>query len=106
MPGYKNMKIPSPGSKKEKRKLLIALDYDECITEDIDFWIQFIKLAMRFGHEVVVVTSRYQKNAPEIQRTIGYHAPIVCTEQNPKRAFCEEHQMFFDIWIDNRPETI
>lgn len=103
MSGYKT---EPADNLRPKKQLSIALDYDECFTEDTAFWRGFIRLAHNAGHKVTIVTARIEKNIDEVMRDCGHICPIIFTSQNPKREHCERHGARFDIWIDDRPETI
>ena len=74
----------------------IALDYDNTITADPEFWTAFVQMANMRGHEVTVVTSRYPGNPIPVTGV-----PIVYCSFTAKR---KHHQA--DIWIDDDPKHI
>ena len=75
----------------------IALDHDGTYTRDPEFWDKFIALVKEAGHEVAVVTCRY-----ETEPIDGLDIPIYYMDRNAKM-FCSFRP---DIWIDNEPLSI
>jgi len=87
----------------------IALDYDGTYNRDKAFWTQFIENAHDREHEIFIVTYRH----PELDHHEDFDllkawmkVETIFTDGNPKRAFCEELGHKFDIWIDDRPESV
>ena len=77
--------------------MIIALDYDGTYTRDPAMWNEFIKLAESAGHDVVIVTKRY--NSEEIESP---PAPVHYMSRRDK-IHCQPSP---DIWIDNNPFDI
>lgn len=81
----------------------IAIDFDETITEDPDFWSDFINLARRHFHEVTIVTFR---------RSDGYNDDITnyANDHNINVVYTagvQKANVFkADVWIDDSPVTI
>lgn len=83
-----------------------ALDYDDTITLDFVFWIDFIDRAKAAGHEVRVVTFRTYQEAESIHQDIKERCDIIATSRAPKREYCAKVGYFPQIWIDDSPEYI
>jgi len=78
--------------------LKIALDYDGTMTKDFPFWEEFIELAKGMGHEVAIVTKRYEEET--IKKDFNVPVYYMC---RINKIFCEFKP---DIWIDNNPFDI
>lgn len=82
----------------------IALDYDNTYTLDPRFWNIVIQLAQRSNHEVHIVTMR-SDTADRIEG-IDF-LPIHYCDGMPKKAFMKDnHNIEYDVWIDDTPEGI
>lgn len=86
--------------------MLIALDYDDTYTADREFWLEFIQLAKKYGHEVVCVTLRFNnlENRQQVKGDIPVSA-YFC-DHNYKRETLEKAGRRVDVWIDDSPECI
>lgn len=80
----------------------LALDYDGTITEDFDFWFNFIDLSITHGHSVFIVTARHS----EPSGFTGVNVSVICTKGQQKSPFCQSIGINIDVWIDDMPETI
>ncbi len=83
----------------------IALDYDGTYTVDPELWDVLVATMKLRGHEVFIVTMRYE-DKEAIER-----APKGCliyyTNRHAKRDYMQGHMRInIDIWIDDRPEFI
>lgn len=88
----------------EEKKPLIALDYDGTITTNVDFWLQFIKMAELAGYRICIVTMRYPSEKVTMDQRVVDACPwIVTTERNAKAEFCTKFGIEPDIWIDDQP---
>ena len=82
----------------------IALDFDQCYTEDYELWDAFIKAAEERGHLVYIVTARYEHEAlPSIPVPAER---IMYTCRKAKRWFMTGRGIEIDIWIDDAPDFI
>ena len=86
------------------RNLKIALDFDDTITVDPEFWSLFIALAKKYKHEVTIVT--FRNDDASDNDDIEYFAlknkvDIVYTNFKQKSACFNA-----DIWIDDLPILI
>lgn len=79
--------------------MLIGLDYDGTITADKAFWKAFIYMARAVGHEVVIVTMRYERET--IDDPMG--CMVYYTERKAKKPWCDAYLLKIDIWIDDEP---
>lgn len=86
----------------------IALDYDETITLDPQFWVAIITWAKASKHEIKIVTSR----PASYYKITGYNddieayakdndVAIIYCDGNPKRMYYDA-----DVWIDDTPASI
>lgn len=88
--------------------MLIALDFDKTYTEDPGLWLSFIDLARERGHQVMIVTMRYEEHEKEaVERQLkGKVDRIIYTGRKGKM----RHMLFLslkpDIWIDDEPKWI
>lgn len=81
----------------------IALDYDECYTEDVFLWKFFIAQAKVKGHSVTFVTYRDSRwNNDDIKLDAEIHGIDIVYTNGKQKAGCFEA----DIWIDDNPVTI
>ena len=80
----------------------IALDYDGTYTEDPGLWYNFIKLALRRGHQVFCVTMRH--GTEELELPFGIE--VIFTRSQAKEEFCRKLGHEFDLWIDDQPYLI
>lgn len=88
--------------------MLISLDYDGTYTEAPEMWDEFIHNAITHGHEIIVVTMRYD-NEEGIE--VKYYleskvSQIIFTGRQGKREFLRNLNLEPDIWIDDQPEYI
>jgi hypothetical protein len=87
----------------KKKKLKIALDFDETYTEDRLLWDYFVESCQKRNHTVTFVTyrdSRFDNTDIEVAaEKLGIQ--IVFTAGKQKK-----HCFDANIWIDDSPETI
>lgn len=93
----------------DRKKLLIALDYDNTLTADPQGFKAIIRCFQSLGHEVMIVTMRckekdYEPQFDELRDK--YQVDAIFCDGNPKRKFTETLGYKFDIWIDDYPEGI
>lgn len=82
--------------------MIIALDYDGTITRDKAFWKEFICMAQNGGHEIVIITMRYEREP------IDFDVPceVYYTGHAAKKPWCEKCGVNIDVWIDDEPHWI
>mgnify|MGYP002757933485 CR=1 FL=1 len=84
----------------------IALDYDNTYTEDPNFWNAFSEDAVERGHTVYIVTARDDRY-DYIDQHFPYVKDVIYCRGVAKRWFCHHFpRIDFDIWIDDKPESI
>lgn len=86
--------------------LKIALDFDATYTADTAMWDRFIKDALSRKHDIRIVTFRHSTMTDPMLDRLGQRIPVIYTEAQQKRRFCNAMQWFVDIWIDDTPEFI
>lgn len=92
-----------------KRKMNIALDYDNTFTADPEFWLDMIASAVASGHDVRIVTARDERfDRSDAMVNLESLIPIVYCRGVAKKWFMSHFGDGFvpDIWIDDRPESI
>lgn len=82
--------------------MIIALDYDNCTTLDIPFWLSFIESAKAAGHTVLIVTYRADWHPLETK----FDVPVYYTASKAKRDYMSEKGITVNVWIDDRPECV
>jgi hypothetical protein len=87
--------------------MIIALDFDETYTRDMDFWNTFLHNAKERSHRVFCVTMRYKHEGDEVIATLGNRVEAVYfTGRRGKKKFMYEQGHHIDIWIDDTPAWI
>lgn len=86
----------------------IGLDFDGTTTLDTFFFSEFIKLAKRCGHRVIIVTFRgNQQDNFDIE---GFCADndirLIYTDGQQKQSYCDFNNIKIDVWIDDMPILI
>jgi hypothetical protein len=90
-----------------KKKILFALDYDGCYTEDPDLWLAFITLLQGRGHEVLVATMRtLEEKSDMCPRLLAAVPWVVCTSRRAKIEYLSSFRIFPDIWMDDQPHFL
>ena len=85
---------------------IIAIDYDDTISLNIDAWTQIIKLLYSLGAIIYIVTYRESTRNDDMQLDIPHVKDVLFTNSTAKKAYCENHGVEVDIWIDDCPESI
>jgi hypothetical protein len=88
----------------------IALDYDGTFTSDPDLWLNFIVDARNSGHEVFIVTMRYQSEVEDgsIHPMLEMMGVKVCATNRKAKKPCAKAMGLppIHVWIDDHPEAI
>lgn len=87
----------------------IALDYDKTFTLNKGFWTKFITDVQEIGGSVSIVTVRHPTldHNEDFDQLKGWlEVETFFTDGAPKKAFCEDLGVSFDIWIDDNPDAI
>ena len=84
----------------------IALDFDDTYTRDPIFWDQFIQMSMDRGHDIRIVTFRKSTMTDSALDWLAKQIPVIFTEYQQKRSFCDKYGFLVDVWIDDSPEFI
>lgn len=88
----------------------IALDYDGTYNRDPQMWDNFIRMAQKEGHEVVVVTfrDRILDWCPDLAHLeSGMNVRLYCTGGVAKLWWMSHFgDSIPDIWIDDNPKGI
>lgn len=87
----------------------IALDFDETITKDPEFWLAFVLDAEERGHQVLIVTARDEYRDGINWGMVGWPhepCPVIWCDGVPKRLVMARHRITIDVWIDDNPYGI
>lgn len=98
---------PFRGSPVKEKMDIIAIDFDDVITDDEMGWLRVMKVFENLGYQVIVVTYRSENCFPkdlDFLREKGYK--VICTGQKAKRPFCRDLGIVPKIWIDDTPESV
>ena len=80
----------------------IARDFDNTYTADPEMWEHFVTLAKARGHEVSIVTYRYEHESGPVEPAAEkMGVPVVYTGRKPKIKHFDA-----DVWIDDDPYTV
>ena len=86
--------------------MIIAIDFDNTFTLDVDLWKAFINHARDRGHEVICVTMNFEGDEYVLNH-IGYLVDeVIFTEGEDKKPVAQRHGWDVDVWIDDTPEWI
>lgn len=84
--------------------MIIALDYDDTITLDPEFWLSFIRSAQRRGIVVHCVTWRSEHEP--VHHSVSELVQVFYTDLLAKRPFMESKGVYVDVWIDDNPYAV
>ena len=86
---------------------IIAIDYDDTISLNIEAWKQIISLFSSLGAIVYIVTYRSSTQFEDMDLKIPNIKDYIFTNAIAKKTYCEEIvNIKVDIWIDDLPESI
>lgn len=80
----------------------IALDWDDTYSLDPEFWNLFIAMAEMRGHEILIVTMRYEQEPVPYPKLNN----VYYTSRRAKRPFMANQGIHIDVWIDDRPDFV
>lgn len=85
-----------------------GLDYDGTFDQDPEFFMAFIDLAEKHGHEVVIVSARPLETWGQIDVRQAIDGRVDCyfTDLAQKEPFMDNKGKHVDIWIDDNPVFI
>lgn len=90
-----------------KERPIIALDYDQTCTTNIQFWRNFCRLATLAGYDVMIVTARHPERLEEPKLYFeGVVSRIIATSHQAKLPFCKTLGISPAIWIDDQPWNV
>jgi hypothetical protein len=92
-----------------RKRMNIAIDFDDTYTRDPFFWNIVIAHAFNRGHKVYCVTARADKNDQEVLGSIGKvvgEANCYFTAMQGKRAYMYANGIKIDVWVDDTPDMI
>lgn len=86
---------------------IIAIDYDDTISLNVEAWKEIIKLFASFGAIIYVITYRHSTQFNDMDMNIPHVKDFIFTNAMGKKKYCEEIAgVSVDIWIDDSPESI
>tara|TARA_B100002049_G_scaffold180623_1_gene137561 strand:- start:23480 stop:23803 length:324 start_codon:yes stop_codon:yes gene_type:complete len=88
--------------------MLIALDWDDTISNDVEGFREFVSLFRRRGHEFIIVTIRppSQPNEDVLAFSMKEGIPVIFTNGKQKAAVCKDAGYQVDVWVDDCPVLI
>jgi hypothetical protein len=89
--------------------MIFGLDFDGTYTMDPPLWDMFIAEARKSGHEVIIVTMRYEDTeaAPVLYFKLHEKANrIIYTNRKAKKSFVRMQNQTIHVWIDDQPEWL
>ena len=87
--------------------MLVAIDYDETISEHETGWLAVIQTMKQVGMRVIVVTFRQPDCDPHELAWIAKHVDAVLfTGQRNKEQFCKENGFHVNVWVDDCPMSV
>ena len=82
--------------------MIFGLDWDGTVTGDQELWETFVRQAKARGHQVVIVTMRYN-NEPISQTFVDIVDGVIYTGRRAKKRFVKALGVPIDVWIDDNP---
>lgn len=81
----------------------IAPDYDGTYTADRELWDSFILHARQRGHEVHIVTMRFESEPVKLGTIVD---AVHYTSRTAKKLYMSTLGLYYQIWIDDQPELL
>jgi hypothetical protein len=86
---------------------VIAVDFDETISDNESAWLLLMLTLERHGYHVVVCTWRKPTTYPEdLQFLIDKGFKVYYTSGQAKQTYMEKQGVKVSIWIDDNPFSI
>ena len=86
---------------------IIAIDYDDTISLNVDAWRQIISLLSSLGFVVYVVTYRESTKFDDMALDIEGVRDYLFTNSTAKKKYCSDIVgIEIDIWIDDCPASV
>lgn len=86
---------------------IVAVDFDETISDNEAGWLQVLATLERIGYHVVICTWRYPTTAPEdLQFLVDKGYAVFYTSLQCKRDYMAAQGIDVAIWIDDNPYAI
>lgn len=86
---------------------VVAIDFDETISDNPGTWLQVMKCLKLGGYQVVVCTWRSPDTCPEdLKFLVNKGYKIYYTSLRCKKEYMEEQGIDVSIWIDDYPYAI
>lgn len=104
------MRVPDPWSRSDFLDTVpkvVAVDYDETISDNESGWLQVLLLLERIGYHVIVCTWRTPSTYPEdLQFLVDRGFNVYYTSLHAKKEYMELQGVNVSIWIDDNPFAI
>ncbi|WYV99035.1 hypothetical protein Roomu2_00036 [Pseudomonas phage vB_PpuM-Roomu-2] len=86
---------------------VVAVDFDETISDNESGWLQILALLERVGYHVVICTWRTPETYPEdLQFLVDKGYAVFYTSLRSKREYMKEQGIDVAIWIDDNPWAV
>ena len=91
-----------------KKKLNIALDYDDTITADPNGFKAIVRCFQSLGHKVTIVTLRDSSESTDLIREFleKYDVETIFCAGQSKERIVRELGLHMNIWVDDNPRYI
>lgn len=86
---------------------VVALDFDETISDNEPLWLQVMLALEKGGYHVIVCTWRKPDMYPEdLQFLVDKGFKVYYTSGEAKQVYMARQKIRVDIWIDDNPYAI
>lgn len=89
-----------------EREKVVAVDYDETISDNPGTWLQVMRLLELGGYVVYVVTWRFEYECEELQFLVDKGYKIFYTGRKAKKLHMLSYDIDVAIWIDDNPFAV
>lgn len=86
---------------------VVAVDFDETISDNEDGWLKVLALLEKIGYHVVICTWRFPTTHPEdLQFLVDKGYAVFYTSLQAKQEYMAAQGINVDIWIDDNPLAV
>lgn len=86
---------------------VIAVDFDETISDNEHGWVKVLELLEKIGYHVVICTWRKPTEHPEdLKFLVDRGFAVYYTSQHAKQEYMKQQGIDVAIWIDDNPFAI
>lgn len=89
-----------------REQKVIAIDFDETISDNYTGWPIVMQLLEKMGYHVVICTSRKPEDHEDLQYIVDKGYKVYYTGGKAKERFMQTLGIRVGIWIDDNPYAI